>query len=51
MNTPQNLSVYPPIGSPEILRIQSTNSAMTPDGYSPKINEQRNKGVEGMFEE
>ncbi|XP_021890428.1 LOW QUALITY PROTEIN: probable serine/threonine protein kinase IRE4 [Carica papaya] len=47
----RNLSTYPPIGSPEFSRIQSTNSAMTPDGYSPKINEWRNKGVEGMFED
>ncbi|KAJ0024658.1 hypothetical protein Pint_08928 [Pistacia integerrima] len=44
-----NLSSNPTIGSPE--KIQTTNSAIQFEGYSPKISEWRNKGVEGMFED
>ncbi|XVE94740.1 hypothetical protein REPUB_Repub02eG0035200 [Reevesia pubescens] len=39
------------IGSPENSRIQNLSSAVTSEGYSPKISEWRNKGVEGMFED
>ncbi|XWS25738.1 hypothetical protein CRYUN_Cryun27aG0093300 [Craigia yunnanensis] len=38
------------IGSPENSRMQNLSSAVTSEGYSPKISEWRNKGVEGMFE-
>lgn len=39
------------IGSPENSRMQILSSAVTSEGYSPKISEWRNKGVEGMFED
>ncbi|KAK8642446.1 hypothetical protein V6N13_011789 [Hibiscus sabdariffa] len=39
------------IGSPENSRMQNLSSAVTSEGYSPKISEWRNKGVEGMFED
>ncbi|KAE8674820.1 putative serine/threonine protein kinase IRE4 [Hibiscus syriacus] len=39
------------IGSPENPRMQNLSSAVTSEGYSPKISEWRNKGVEGMFED
>lgn len=44
----QNLSS---IGSPENSRMQNLSSAAISEGYSPKISEWRNKGVEGMFED
>ncbi|KAK6938801.1 Protein kinase domain [Dillenia turbinata] len=44
-----NLSLNEPSGSPESSRVQSANSAITAEGYSPKISEWRNKGMEGMF--
>ncbi|GKV29885.1 hypothetical protein SLEP1_g38763 [Rubroshorea leprosula] len=47
----RNLSSQPSIGSPENLRLQNSNSTVILDGYSPKISEWRNKGVEGMFED
>ncbi|GAY43113.1 hypothetical protein CUMW_072050 [Citrus unshiu] len=46
-----NSSSHPILGSPENSRTQTMNSAITYDGYSPKISEWRNKGVEGMFED
>lgn len=46
-----NSSSHPILGSPENSRTQTMNSATTYDGYSPKISEWRNKGVEGMFED
>ncbi|KAM7258107.1 hypothetical protein ACFE04_013848 [Oxalis oulophora] len=42
-----NLSFNQSNNSPESSRIQNVNS----EGYSPQINEWRNKGVEGMFED
>lgn len=47
----RNLSSQPSIGSPENFRVQNSHLANTLDGYSPKISEWRNKGVEGMFED
>lgn len=46
----RNTNFHPSNSSPEISRIQTTNSVTT-EGYSPKISEWRNKGVEGMFED
>lgn len=46
-----NSSSHPTIGSPENSRTQTANSTIPYDGYSPKISEWRNKGVEGMFED
>lgn len=37
--------------SPEISRIQSTNSVHGSEGHSPRVQEWHNKGMEGMFEE
>ncbi|KAK6245388.1 hypothetical protein SCA6_008478 [Theobroma cacao] len=39
------------IGSPENSRMQNQSSVVASEGYSPKISEWRNKGVEGMFED
>ncbi|XVE69918.1 hypothetical protein DITRI_Ditri10aG0029900 [Diplodiscus trichospermus] len=39
------------IGSPENSKMQCLSSAVTSEGYSPKISEWRNRGVEGMFED
>ncbi|KAL9397910.1 hypothetical protein Peur_012163 [Populus x canadensis] len=46
----RNMNFHPSYGSPENLRVQSTNSVIT-EGQSPKISEWRNRGVEGMFED
>ncbi|XP_022768935.1 probable serine/threonine protein kinase IRE4 isoform X9 [Durio zibethinus] len=44
----RNLSSF---GSPENSRMQNLSSAVISEGYSPKISEWRNKGVEGMFDD
>ncbi|KAJ7009101.1 LOW QUALITY PROTEIN: hypothetical protein NC653_007669 [Populus alba x Populus x berolinensis] len=46
----RNINFHPSYGSPENLRVHSTNSVIT-EGQSPKISEWRNRGVEGMFED
>ena len=46
----RNLNYHASICSPENSKTQITNSAVLSEGYSPKISEWRNKGVEGMFE-
>ncbi|KAL5780460.1 hypothetical protein ACOSQ2_011197 [Xanthoceras sorbifolium] len=46
-----NLSFQPSVGSPENSRVQTTNSAIKSEGYSPKVSEWRSKGLEGMFED
>ncbi|KAK3231583.1 hypothetical protein Dsin_003464 [Dipteronia sinensis] len=46
-----SLSFHPSVGSPENSRLQTTTSGLISEGYSPKISEWRNKGLEGMFED
>ncbi|XP_058069080.1 probable serine/threonine protein kinase IRE4 isoform X2 [Magnolia sinica] len=46
-----NSSFHAASCSPEISRMQTTNSAVGSDCHSPKINEWHNKGTEGMFED
>ncbi|KAF5747100.1 serine/threonine protein kinase IRE4 isoform X1 [Tripterygium wilfordii] len=46
----RNMNYHPSCDSPENLRMQTTSSSIISEGCSPKINEWRNKGVEGMFE-
>lgn len=47
----RNLNFQASFCSPENSRLQITNCALISEGYSPKISEWRNKGVEGMFED
>ncbi|KAI9200017.1 hypothetical protein LWI28_001562 [Acer negundo] len=44
-------SFHPSVGSPENSRLPITTSGLISEGYSPKISEWRNKGLEGMFED
>ncbi|XP_057973054.1 probable serine/threonine protein kinase IRE4 isoform X6 [Malania oleifera] len=46
-----SLSCHASFGSPESSRMQTSSSTIVSEGYSPKINEWRSKGVEGMFED
>lgn len=46
-----NMSSYASDDSPQYSITQATKSAVASEVYSPKINEWRNKGVEGMFED
>ncbi|KAL5987077.1 hypothetical protein ACLOJK_041073, partial [Asimina triloba] len=44
-------SFHASYGSPEITRMQAANLVVGSECYSPKTNEWRNKGTEGMFED
>ncbi|XP_020244524.1 probable serine/threonine protein kinase IRE4 isoform X2 [Asparagus officinalis] len=46
-----NQSLRVSSSSPEISRVQSTNSVHGSEGHSPKIQDLHNKGMEGMFED
>lgn len=44
-------SFYASCSSPEISRVQSTNSVMGSECHSPRVQEWHSKGMEGMFED
>ncbi|XP_027091413.2 probable serine/threonine protein kinase IRE4 isoform X1 [Coffea arabica] len=47
----RNLSIQATDESPEYSRMQLADSAVASEVYSPKVNEFRNRGMDGMFED
>ncbi|XP_042046717.1 probable serine/threonine protein kinase IRE4 isoform X1 [Salvia splendens] len=47
----RNSSNHETCVNPEILRVRTTNSAVTTEGYSPKGSESRSKGMDGLLED